>query len=1263
MRFPALPRLLALALVAAGLLGCGGQPPAARVDPKDSDPDKPARPDGPAITPVGGDRDRVRDGGTGPDGIVKLLDLPTDRAPRLTAAERCDAALLDALDKMAERNYPDALAALEKAREAQDTEQVRLEIDKVRKLIDQQKAAEQTQRDIKAVLDDGKADDAAKLASAGLRQYGGGDSGQSLEQLKRQADALADAGVVLDDSRRERFRREGDDALRDKNLRAAVLAYEQALQDGDDPTIRARLDDTRAAVGRYDEQCRRARDLRRDPANLEQALTALQEAAKAWDTPEVRSEIDDCTLALQKRRDRVSVADFEVRGDVGIPAAGRTIAENLLPSFKPRFDLVEREQLGKVLDELRLESSDVAANDEARQQVGRLARVRYLVVGSVTPLCGLTVNARLVEVQTGLVVQTAKLIATDPDDLMRRLPKLALMLQMTDEQKLAFEADLAQAAAAEVRPVVVAPVPPPPPLPDPAVVVVAPPPIIVYTPRPAPVGGLVIADFGRMEPPPERGGFSFDLFVARDNPVKNRLLSVSIELGDNLFRRGRYREAQHHFELAFSLSKGNTDIAVRLDRCRQVAPPPPVVVVPPPVVVVAPPPVVVVRPRVAVFNFLVDAPPGLVPVGCDNWAADQLGACFAASYEVIDRGEVCWWMGRLGITLRDVLNDPASRVALAQALNVRFFVFGGVQHTASFNVTAHMIDAQTGAKTGSGLIHVQDHAEMKLRMQELVAQATGTPAQAKQLAQDGRDSEKAVNDARKLLQAGKYTEAGAAAKAGLQKYPNNVALQSLATQADQQAEKARLEAARRQEAARQLALADAARKQQQELAKQAEAARLRAQQEAKARDESDRRAQEAQKQRAFDNLVAQARTATRAGNTSQAVSLYDSALALRPDPTATRERDQVKASAAQAAKVKADAEKARHEADAQKQREAALAAARAKVDAEKKQRDAEAAARQKAQEDHDAAQLAHLIDQAKGSLAKGQYDAAMGAVQTARRLKKSDEVERLAAQIQDAQARAEAEKKGQQAKADLEKKLAADKTAREKADAEAKQKQLKYQSALTEAQKAYAEKRYDQAVAKYQEAGQLFRTDAVLAGIKQAQDAKAHDGAVAKAEADKVKRQADYAHAIQAGRDAYAARRFDDAIKAFGDALHVMPGDRDATAFLQQSTKARDDARGPAKPPPPPAEYTRQMGAAAALEKQQKYADAVPAYKAALRALPGDGAATKGADFAQLMADGQKALAVRKFADAARDFEAALKVRPGDAEATALLKRARDGRP
>jgi tetratricopeptide (TPR) repeat protein len=1228
MRLPAFPRLLALSLVILLVAGCGKEQPAAHIEVPENGPAASA-----TLKPASS-ADAIVTRNNSPDSLIKLLDLATDKEAQLTKEERCDAALLEALARMADRNYGEALTALEKAREAQDTEAVRREIERVKKLLQEQKDAEQTQLAVQAVLADGKPEDAARLAIAGLQQYGGGETGEALAQLKRQADALvaaADNGAA----RRAQLVSDGDNACRDKNFRAAVVAYEQALVLGDDPGLRGRLDEVRATLTRYDEQRQRARDLRRDPANLEQALAALQAAAAAWDTPQVREDIDECTLALQKRRDRISVADFEVRGDIGIPAVGRTVAENLLPAFRPRFDLVEREQIGQVLSELRLEASDMAASDEARQQVGRLARVRYLVVGSITPLCGITVNARLVEVQTGLVVQTAKLIASDPDDLMRRLPKLALMLQMTDEQKLAFEAELAQAAAGVIQPAAIAPPPPPPPMPAPGVVLVAPPPILVFTPVPAPLGGIVIADFDRLPPPPpEREGFSFDLFLGKESPVKSRMLSVHLELGDNLFRRGRYQEAQSHFELAFSLSKGHSEVSVRLDRCRQLAPPPP----PAPVVVA---PVVVVRPRIAVFNFVVDSPPGLVPAGCDNWAADQLAASFMPAYEVIDRGEVCWWMGRLGITMRDVCFDPTARAALAQSLGARFFVFGSMRYTSSFDVTTHMVDAQTGAKTGGGFIHVQDHNELKLRAAELVGQTTGTPVQAKQLADAGRENEKALNEARQFLKAGKYAEASAAARAGLAKSPNNVALRTVQTQADQLLEKARLEEAHRQEAARLAVQAEAARKQQQDLAKQAEAARLRAQQEAKSRDESAKRAQEIQKQRAFDNLVAQAHTAARTGNTQQAVSFYDSALALKADPSVKQERDAARSLAAQMAKAKADQEKAQREAEAEKKREAALSAARAQVEVEKKQREAETAQKQKDQQARDAAERSRLIEQARGFLTRGQYDAAMGALQTARRLGKSDEVDKLAAQVQAAQARAESERKNQQ-QANAEKKLAAEKAAQAKAEAEKKaQHQAEMEKRIaadkTARDKAEAEKK----------AQQKADADRKAAADKAARD----------------KAQADYAQAMKAGRDAYAARKLDDAVQHFTQALRLMPGDRDATACLQTATKVRDDMKkAPPAPPAPPAEYTRQMDAAATLEKQQKFGDAVLAYKMALRVVPGDAKATKGADFAQHMADGQKALTARKFPDAVREFEAALRVMPGNADATALLKRAKEGR-
>src|SRR5262249_50976928 len=147
----------------------------------------------------------------------------------------------------------------------------------------------------------------------------------SILKLKRQADALLTAQINDNAARKDRFCQEADAAIQEKNLRAAALALEQALQYGADADRAKQLENIRAALARYDENRQRAAELRRDPGTLEDALAALQEAAQAWDTLQVRMEIDQCQLALQKRRDRISVADFEVRGDVGIPDAGREI--------------------------------------------------------------------------------------------------------------------------------------------------------------------------------------------------------------------------------------------------------------------------------------------------------------------------------------------------------------------------------------------------------------------------------------------------------------------------------------------------------------------------------------------------------------------------------------------------------------------------------------------------------------------------------------------------------------------------------------------------------------------------------------------------------------------------------------------------------------------------------------------------------------------------------------------------------------------------
>src|SRR5437588_47067 len=80
--------------------------------------------------------------------------------------------------------------------------------------------------------------------------------------------------------------------------------------------------------------------------------------------------------------------------------AARTTAAELLPRFKSRFDLVERWQVGALLQDLKIDAVELQTNERGRSELCRLAKARYLVVGSVSRLYGVSVNARLVDVQS-----------------------------------------------------------------------------------------------------------------------------------------------------------------------------------------------------------------------------------------------------------------------------------------------------------------------------------------------------------------------------------------------------------------------------------------------------------------------------------------------------------------------------------------------------------------------------------------------------------------------------------------------------------------------------------------------------------------------------------------------------------------------------------------------------------------------------------------------------------------------------------------------
>ena len=63
--------------------------------------------------------------------------------------------------------------------------------------------------------------------------------------------------------------------------------------------------------------------------------------------------------------------------------------------------------------------------------------------------------------------------------------------------------------------------------------------------------------------------------IKTNDPRRHRLLRLTIDLGDNLYRRGLYVEAHRHYSIALSLVGPRREIVVRVDNCRRYLPPPP----------------------------------------------------------------------------------------------------------------------------------------------------------------------------------------------------------------------------------------------------------------------------------------------------------------------------------------------------------------------------------------------------------------------------------------------------------------------------------------------------------------------------------------------------------------------------------------------------------------------------------------------------------------------------------------------------------------
>ncbi|HHT49541.1 MAG TPA: tetratricopeptide repeat protein [Firmicutes bacterium] len=127
---------------------------------------------------------------------------------------------------------------------------------------------------------------------------------------------------------------------------------------------------------------------------------------------------------------RIAILDFlDLQGNV--TSLGRFVAEELTTRFflTKRFDVIERQLLNKVLDELKLSASGVVDASSA-QELGNILGVTAVVSGTLSELTAtVRVNARVIATSTGMIVAAASVELPKDDSVSQLLATVVTLAE------------------------------------------------------------------------------------------------------------------------------------------------------------------------------------------------------------------------------------------------------------------------------------------------------------------------------------------------------------------------------------------------------------------------------------------------------------------------------------------------------------------------------------------------------------------------------------------------------------------------------------------------------------------------------------------------------------------------------------------------------------------------------------------------------------------------------------------------------------------
>jgi len=122
--------------------------------------------------------------------------------------------------------------------------------------------------------------------------------------------------------------------------------------------------------------------------------------------------------------DKTSIAVIEFSNITGsISVFGQFIAEKLISKLfeTQRFEIIERGQLNKIIEEYKLGQAGITAPDIAAS-LGKLLGVKAIITGTITDVTsGFDVNARIIDTQSGKLLSAASVVVAKDEMVLKLL--------------------------------------------------------------------------------------------------------------------------------------------------------------------------------------------------------------------------------------------------------------------------------------------------------------------------------------------------------------------------------------------------------------------------------------------------------------------------------------------------------------------------------------------------------------------------------------------------------------------------------------------------------------------------------------------------------------------------------------------------------------------------------------------------------------------------------------------------------------------------